>query len=110
MKTETVHLRYGSGNKKHFVKAIFICLIGNGIYVAYILTLVATFSLLLTAGLAVPQAEATNSSESNAFPNCYDIDYLLEKLKQTCIERPYLDCENIITCIVAQESSMHVSV
>ncbi len=72
---------------------------------AYILILVATFSLLLTAGLTVPQAEATNSTESNASPNCYDLDCLLEKLRQTCIERPYLECENIITCIVAQEST-----
>ena len=63
MKTEIVHLRYGSGNKKHFVKAIFICLIGNGIYVAYILTLVATFSLLLTAGLAVPHAQSLGISK-----------------------------------------------
>jgi hypothetical protein len=73
--------------------------------VAYILILIATFSLLLTAGLAVPQAEATNSTESNASPSCYDIDCLLEKLSQTCIERPYLDCENIIRCIVEQEST-----
>jgi hypothetical protein len=73
--------------------------------VAYILILIATFSLLLTAGLAVPQAEATNSTESNASPNCYDLDCLLEKLKKTCIERPYLDCENIIRCIVEQEST-----
>jgi hypothetical protein len=73
--------------------------------VAYLLILVATFSLLLTAGLAVPQAEATNSSESNASPDCYDLDCLLEKLRQTCIERPYLDCGNIIRCIVEQEST-----
>ena len=54
--------------------ATFMCLIGNGIFVAYIL-LVGTFSLLLTAGLAVPQAEATNSSESNVSPNCYDFAF-----------------------------------
>ena len=48
--------------------ATFIFLKGNGIYLAYILILVATFSLLLTTGLAAPQAEATNSSSNSTRP------------------------------------------